>query len=71
VTRAGCPVTEKRPASKKKNAAVAMLAIAWRCMIQESGLGRLRPARGMLPAWMREEMKGTKLTKDDFLDRIG
>jgi hypothetical protein len=23
--------------------------------------------RGMLPKWMREEMKGTKLTKDDFL----
>jgi DNA-binding protein H-NS len=22
--------------------------------------------RGMLPIWMREEMKGTKLTKDDF-----
>jgi DNA-binding protein H-NS len=23
--------------------------------------------RGMLPVWMREEMKGTRLTKDDFL----
>ena len=23
--------------------------------------------RGMLPVWMREEMKGTKLAKDDFL----
>src|SRR5215210_2386067 len=23
--------------------------------------------RGMLPIWMREEMKGTKLTKDSFL----
>jgi len=23
--------------------------------------------RGMLPTWMKEEMKGTKLTKDDFL----
>ncbi len=23
--------------------------------------------RGMLPVWMREEMKGTKLTKQDFL----
>jgi DNA-binding protein H-NS len=23
--------------------------------------------RGMTPAWMREEMKGTKLKKDDFL----
>jgi DNA-binding protein H-NS len=23
--------------------------------------------RGMLPTWMREEMKGTKLTKEDFL----
>ena len=22
--------------------------------------------RGVLPVWMREEMKGTKLTKDDF-----
>jgi protein gp37 len=26
-----------------------------------------RPDRGMLPTWMREEMKGTKLKKDDFL----
>ena len=25
--------------------------------------------RGMLPVWMREEMKGTKLTKEDFLIR--
>ena len=23
--------------------------------------------RGMLPVWMRDEMKGTKLTKEDFL----
>ena len=23
--------------------------------------------RGMLPKWMRQEMKGTKLTKEDFL----
>ena len=23
--------------------------------------------RGLMPIWMREEMKGTKLTKDDFL----
>ena len=23
--------------------------------------------RGLMPVWMREEMKGTKLTKDDFL----
>ncbi len=23
--------------------------------------------RGMTPVWMREEMKGTKLKKDDFL----
>jgi DNA-binding protein H-NS len=23
--------------------------------------------RGMTPVWMREEMKGTKLTKDSFL----
>jgi DNA-binding protein H-NS len=23
--------------------------------------------RGMLPTWMRDEMKGTRLTKDDFL----
>jgi DNA-binding protein H-NS len=23
--------------------------------------------RGMLPTWMRDEMRGTKLTKDDFL----
>jgi DNA-binding protein H-NS len=22
--------------------------------------------RGMLPVWMREEMKGTKLTKENF-----
>jgi DNA-binding protein H-NS len=25
--------------------------------------------RGMLPVWMREEMKGTKLTKENFLIR--
>jgi DNA-binding protein H-NS len=25
--------------------------------------------RGMLPVWMREEMKGTKLKKEDFLIR--
>ena len=25
--------------------------------------------RGMLPVWMREEMKGTKLSKEDFLIR--
>ena len=23
--------------------------------------------RGMLPIWMREEIKGTKLTKEDFV----
>ena len=23
--------------------------------------------RGLMPIWMRDEMKGTKLTKDDFL----
>ena len=23
--------------------------------------------RGLMPVWMREEMKGTKLTKEDFL----
>jgi len=23
--------------------------------------------RGMLPTWMREEIKGTKLKKEDFL----
>ena len=23
--------------------------------------------RGLMPVWMREEMKGTKLTKDSFL----
>jgi len=23
--------------------------------------------RGMTPVWMRDEMKGTKLTKDSFL----
>jgi DNA-binding protein H-NS len=23
--------------------------------------------RGLMPVWMRDEMKGTKLTKDDFL----
>ena len=25
--------------------------------------------RGLMPVWMREEMKGTKLTKEDFLIR--
>ena len=29
---------------------------------------RLRwSGRGLMPIWMRDEMKGTKLTKDDFL----
>jgi DNA-binding protein H-NS len=27
--------------------------------------------RGMTPVWMREEMKGTKLKKDDFLIQKG
>jgi hypothetical protein len=25
------------------------------------------PGCGLMPVWMREEMKGTKLTKDNFL----
>jgi hypothetical protein len=30
--------------------------------------GKLKwSGRGMLPIWMREEMKGTELTKDSFL----
>ena len=28
--------------------------------------GLMWSGRGMLPVWMREEMKGTKLTKEDF-----
>ncbi len=48
------PDTRKRAKAKPKYQSKKKSALKW------SG-------RGMLPVWMREEMKGTKLTKDDFL----
>ena len=48
------PRTGKRAKAKPKYQSKKNKSLKW------SG-------RGMLPVWMREEMKGTKLTKDDFL----
>jgi DNA-binding protein H-NS len=48
------PRTGKRAKAKPKYRSKKKPSLKW------SG-------RGMLPVWMREEMKGTKLTKDDFL----
>jgi DNA-binding protein H-NS len=48
------PKTGKRAKAKPKYRSKKTRGLKW------SG-------RGMLPLWMREEMKGTKLTKDDFL----
>jgi DNA-binding protein H-NS len=48
------PRTGKRAKAKPKYQSKKTKGLKW------SG-------RGMLPTWMREEMKGTKLTKDDFL----
>jgi DNA-binding protein H-NS len=48
------PRTGKRAKAKPKYQSKKTKGLKW------SG-------RGMLPVWMREEMKGTKLTKDDFL----
>ena len=48
------PKTGKRAKAKPKYQSKKTRGLKW------SG-------RGMLPIWMREEMKGTKLTKDDFL----
>ena len=47
------PNTRKRAKAKPKYQSKKKPGLKW------SG-------RGMLPIWMREEMKGTKLTKDDF-----
>jgi DNA-binding protein H-NS len=47
------PNTRKRAKAKPKYQSRKKPGLKW------SG-------RGMLPVWMREEMKGTKLTKDDF-----
>jgi DNA-binding protein H-NS len=47
------PNTRKRAKAKAKYQSKKKPGLKW------SG-------RGMLPIWMREEMKGTKLTKDDF-----
>ena len=47
------PNTRKRAKAKPKYQSKKNKSIKW------SG-------RGMLPIWMREEMKGTKLTKEDF-----
>ena len=47
------PRTGKRAKAKPKYQSKKTKSLKW------SG-------RGMLPVWMREEMKGTKLRKDDF-----
>jgi len=47
------PNTRKRAKAKPKYQSKKHKQLKW------SG-------RGMLPTWMREEMKGTKLTKEDF-----
>jgi DNA-binding protein H-NS len=47
------PRTGKRAKAKPKYQSKKNKSVKW------SG-------RGMLPIWMREEMKGTKLTKEDF-----
>jgi DNA-binding protein H-NS len=47
------PNTRKRAKAKPKYQSKKKPGLKW------SG-------RGMLPIWMREEMKGTKLTKNDF-----
>ena len=47
------PKTGKRAKAKPKYQSKKTKGLKW------SG-------RGMLPIWMREEMKGTKLTKEDF-----
>ncbi len=48
------PKTRKRAPAKPKYQSKKQKSMKW------SG-------RGLMPVWMREEMKGTKLTKDDFL----
>jgi DNA-binding protein H-NS len=48
------PNTRKRAPAKPKYRSKKHKRLKW------SG-------RGLMPVWMREEMKGTKLTKEDFL----
>jgi DNA-binding protein H-NS len=48
------PKTRKRAPAKPKYQSKKQKSLKW------SG-------RGLMPVWMRDEMKGTKLTKDDFL----
>jgi hypothetical protein len=48
------PNTRKRAKPKPKYQSKKTRGLKW-------------TGRGMLPSWMREEMKGTKLTKDSFL----
>ena len=48
------PNTRKRAPAKPKYQSKKQKGVKW------SG-------RGLMPVWMREEMKGTKLTKEDFL----
>ena len=54
VVKAVTPGKGKRAKAKPKYQSTKNKSVKW------SG-------RGMTPVWMREEMKGTKLTKDDFL----
>jgi len=48
------PNTRKRAPAKPKYQSKKHKRLKW------SG-------RGLMPIWMRDEMKGTKLTKEDFL----
>jgi len=52
--RVGRPRAGKRTKAKPKYQSKKNASVKW------SG-------RGMTPVWMREEMKGTKLKRDDFL----
>ena len=63
-------------ASKKALAAVKAVALNGRAGKRAKPLPKYQSkknksqkwtGRGMTPVWMREEMKGTKLKKDDFL----
>jgi len=56
VAKATTPAKGKRAKAKPKYQSKKDKSVKW------SG-------RGMTPVWMRDEMKGTKLKKDDFLIR--
>ena len=57
-------ITGKRPYD---NAPQTAQKVAGRGIYQSRKNPEMRwSGRGVLPRWMREEMKGTKLTKEDF-----